>query len=116
MIDVTCWEIKKPKLWGIIPVVYTYPSDSAEGHHLAYAVPIDMGLPPRRFGQGAPDSKSGSGVASSIDVSIVGELGLCESRRVEHRVVCRRCARSETIQPDTRRLRSADAWYHALHW
>ncbi|MFN7983032.1 MAG: hypothetical protein U0Q11_14335 [Vicinamibacterales bacterium] len=79
VIDVTCWEIKKPKLWGIIPVVYTYPSDSLKGITFAYAVPIDMGAAAASLGQGAPDSNPGSGVASSIDVSIVGELGFAKA-------------------------------------
>lgn len=79
VISVTCWEIKKPKLWGIFPVAYTYPSDTLKGITIAYAVPIDMGAAAASLRQDGAASSPGTGMASSIDLSIVGELGLAKA-------------------------------------
>lgn len=77
-VSVYCWEIKKPKLFGIIPVVYTYPSDSLKGVTLAYAVPVGAG------GVASADIQQTSGgpaptAAASLQYAVVGEASFTKA-------------------------------------
>lgn len=85
-IFVYCWEIQKPKLWGFIPVVYSYPSDKLTGITIAYAVPIELGdaaasrgIAAASLGQNTGATTPVSNGPAGLDFSVVGEVGIAKA-------------------------------------
>jgi hypothetical protein len=76
-IDVYCWEIQKPKRWGFLPVVYTYPSDRLTGVTIAFEAPVNTGAASADLRQGAAAPKAS--MMDGLDVSAVGEVSITKA-------------------------------------
>ncbi len=76
-ISVYCWEIKKPKRWWFLPVVYDYPSDSLKGVTIAFEAPINAGPVSADLRQGA--AAPNSSMTRGLDMSAVAEVSITKA-------------------------------------